>query len=349
MSLLVFHRNSVKFFKFSLLGSNIKSNKTFSNRISLISKVSFSTFDKKAATELSDKGALAFANKNYEEALKFFLQAKEACISLVVILRVANCYERLNDRRGAFHEYQIIIRFYENSLDETRRAMSSYQECYVMALIGAGRNNYLNSEEAMEYWRKASQFKNIPNHILGNSLIAGLYYQKGKYREAIQYYTKSIQELEGTTEYSDILNASDNYFFKGMSHVSLDEPELAIQDFSRLINEYRDGTNPDSILNDNENRSMAYMNRGLCYCALENFELGFKDLEDSLIECDSDVNIIYAVAQAYYIRYTETGSNELRERSIHFLNKILEIDPKHFKSQQFLMELAKGEHSPNSN
>ena len=168
------------------------------------------------------------------------------------------------------------------------------------------------------------------------------YYNAGKYKKSIEFYSKAIElrpiaiaysnrgcaynalgeREKAIQDYTKAIELNPNYmnayYNRGCAYSALGEREKAIQDYTKAIE-----LNP--------NYMNAYYNRGNAYDALEESE---KAIEDYTKAIELDAND----AAAYYNRGNAYSGLGEREKAIEDYTKVIELEP---KNKQVYMKRAK--------
>ena len=169
-----------------------------------------------------------------------------------------------------------------------------------------------NYNEAKQALKRTVNDLDIHNFINNNSLIendsgkdSGYYfdkaykfYEEGKYKESIVYYSKTI-ELD--------TNYSAAYFYRGATKNILGQYEEAIKDYDKAIEL-------------DHNDSKAYYSRGYAKDDLGQYEEAIKDF-DKAIELDPNYSA------AYFYRGATKNILGQFEEAIKDFDKAIEIDP----------------------
>ena len=168
-----------------------------------------------------------------------------------------------------------------------------------------------NYKEVKQALKRTENDLDIHNFINNNSLIendsgkdsvyyfdkACKFYDEGKYKESIVYYSKTI-ELEP--------NNSAAYYNRGLAKKNLGQYKEAIKDYDKAIELY-------------PNDSAAYYNRGLAKSYLSEYEEAIKDF-DKAIELDPNDSA------AYNNRGLDKANLSQYEEAIKDFDKAIELN-----------------------
>jgi len=162
---------------------------------------------------------------------------------------------------------------------------------------GRGQTDLNNYEKAIEYCSKA---------IERNPEYSGAWFERGYAYDRLQQYGYAIADFSKAIEHNSYWEVSSNlglgYFYRGLSYYSM-QP----QTMENITNSMEDWSRSIEL---NPNDPNAYLNRGLAYQFLREFDKAIADYKTSL-EMDTSSNKIKASTVTNIVRcYAELGKQD---------------------------------------
>jgi len=208
------------------------------------------------------------------------------------------------------------------------KKLSLHVICFFLCvsfLAGCAGEEKLTPEErlkkAKEYSDQGSnekaitEYRRVAKSVPGTELAAKayfstgqVYYNMGKYEEAIMEYSKAIEIAPDNM---------DAYLMRGATYADINQPGPAIEDLTRFLDAIPGAAAVLSI-------------RGSVYLTEGDFDKSIEDFNKAIEIDPSDASYYYNRAIAYHDRARERKSREDYTQAIKDLTKTLEIKPEYY-------------------
>ncbi len=225
---------------------------------------------------LYDKGDITEAKTIYKKVIRLGSMAKQYDLVVDACLRLGPIYSRQN-------KYPSMIKAYEDALLVTRTYKLKSKEPMVYKRLGDGYWRIGALSMAKQYYRTCEEcLDNVINDKERKFLTATLYIdgygnildEEGKFREAVKYYRKSIELLEGLNSNDERIdlytthakyNMGVAYERHGMSQERLGKPSKRMfKEATRYFEEVRKATEKTSY-----EYAISTLDAGFCYSKLD--------------------------------------------------------------------------------
>ena len=136
---------------------------------------------------LAGLGHIAMGNKDYEKALKYYLQADEAINDFALKEQIAELYLQMGESKKADAVIGTIIKGLTNTSSSGEQKLNHHAD-KELAYVYILKNDYNNAlkHALVEYSRR-------PENIDVNEAVAWAYYKKGDNQKAVPYIEKALR------------------------------------------------------------------------------------------------------------------------------------------------------------
>ncbi|ABA89622.1 outer membrane protein assembly lipoprotein YfiO, putative [Syntrophotalea carbinolica DSM 2380] len=203
----------------------------------------------KTAEEYFNRGELAFANEDYQDAIKSYEKAMEiyetAALNRRAELRIADAHFANKDYVEAAAGYEDFLKRHPGT-PQSARVLFQLGESYFNQILAidrdqtATRNALVTFESLIKIYPDAPESRIAPervrackNHLAANELYVGLFYYKfEKHKAAIGRLTEMLDK------YPECPDKDQVYYYLGRTFLDSGHPNLAVATFENLIADF---------------------------------------------------------------------------------------------------------------
>lgn len=203
-----------------------------------------------------------------------------------------NTYKQRAKAKNAIKEYNSALEDAHKSIN-----INKYFDAETYLILGRIYINMKEYENALGYINNAININ--PGYHEARNLKAMVYFFQGEYKEALNDIDKALEE---NAEYGDF------HFTKGLILTYSEKYSRAIGNFNKALE-----------LSNTTNRFMVYLNRGICYLNLLNYEKALKDFNEAIALEPYNASAYHSRGRAYY-------EMEAYDAALNDFNKSIQID-----------------------
>ena len=207
------------------------------------------SLEPQTAEEYYNKAEMAFANEDYQDAIKAYEKAMEIYETAELNRRAEL---RIADAHFADEEYVEAAAGYEDFLKrhpgtpQSARVLSQLGESYYNQILAIDRDQTATRNALVTFESLVKLYPNAPessdaadriqacrNHLAANELYVGLFYYKmDQHKAAIDRLSELLQNFPDSPE------KDQAYFYLGNTFLKNGHPNLAVATFENLIADF---------------------------------------------------------------------------------------------------------------
>ncbi len=207
------------------------------------------TPEPKTAEDYYNQAELAFANKDYQDAIKAYEKAMEiyetAELNRRAELRIADAHFANEDYVEAAAGYEDFLKRHPGT-PQSARVMFQLGESYFNQILAidrdqtATRNALVTFESLLKLYPEtpergiaSDRIQACRNHLAANELYVGMFYYKiDKHKAAIGRLSELLQKFPDNPDKDQV------FFYLGDTFLKNGHPNLAVATFEKLIAEF---------------------------------------------------------------------------------------------------------------